>query len=407
MEQIDATPFPNRVLSVTELTRMVKTLIEKDSVLSGTWVQGEVSNLVKASSGHCYFTLKDEKAVIKAAIWAGVRRRVKIEFKNGDHLQIFGSLSVYEPRGEYQIIVSDVRPAGVGALYEAYEKLKKQLQAEGLFDPERKLALPFLPKGVGIVTSPKGAVVQDIFRVVRRRFPNMPLYLVGTKVQGAGAAEEIAAGIKVLEQDPRVDVIIIARGGGSIEDLWSFNEEAVARAVASAKKPIVSAVGHETDTTIADLVADRRAATPSVAGELVVPVKIDLLRNIGEVTNRLGRAMKNKLVLARNRLAKSDACRFLKRPELLIAERRLKAANLSRDLEAGFRQFVSSARHRFEMLGSRLLSSNPRGLLQRGYLMATDEQGNLVASVDKVKTGMRLRIDFHDGSATGVIESVP
>ena len=176
------TPFPAKVISVQDLTRHLKGLIENDRLLAGLWVQGEISNLVKAASGHCYFTLKDDQAVIKAALWAGNRRKITHDFKNGDFVMVFGALSVYPPRGEYQIVVSDLRPAGIGALYEAYEKLKKKLQAEGLFDAGRKLELPLIPRGVGVVTSPRGAVVQDIFRVIRRRFKNMPIYLVPAKV---------------------------------------------------------------------------------------------------------------------------------------------------------------------------------------------------------------------------------
>ncbi|MFZ5950276.1 MAG: exodeoxyribonuclease VII large subunit, partial [Candidatus Rifleibacteriota bacterium] len=327
-------PFPAKVLSVNDLTMHLKGILERDTLLNSTWIQGEISNLVKASSGHCYFTLKDDKAVIKAALWAGNRRRIATDFKNGDLVIIYGNISVYPPRGEYQIVVTDLRPAGIGALYEAFEKLKKKLQAEGLFEPERKLPLPFIPKGVGVVSSPTGAVIKDIFRVIRRRFVNMPIYLVPARVQGDGAAAEIVTGIKRLNQDPRVDVIIIARGGGSLEDLWCFNEEVVARAISASTKPIVSAVGHETDTTIADLVADRRAATPSVAGELVVPVKAELLQNAKRQLTRLNTLMKMRLAMARQRFRRSADCRFLINPSLFIAERRIKVMNTGRELDS-------------------------------------------------------------------------
>ncbi|NLI75339.1 MAG: exodeoxyribonuclease VII large subunit [Candidatus Riflebacteria bacterium] len=393
-----------KILSVGELTSHIKTLLEDDEVLSGVWVQGEISNLVKAASGHAYFTLKDDKAVVKAALWAGVRRQVKTEFKNGDKVAVCGSVSVYEPRGEYQIIVSDLRPAGIGALYEAFEKLKQKLAAEGLFDPARKLPLPFLPRGVGIVTSPKGAVVQDIFRVVRRRFPNMPLYLVPAKVQGEGAVSEVVAGIRLLDADPRVDVIIVARGGGSLEDLWTFNEEAVCRAIAAAVKPVVSAVGHETDTTIADFVADRRAATPSVAGELVVPVKDDLVRRIQDRTGRLHRAVETALALARQRLRKAQACRFLQKPAQLIAERRLKVLNLARDVELLAARRFEARRHGFQVLAARLTALNPRSLLRRGFIMATDESGAVVSSVRGLRAGQPLHLAFADGRAGARVE---
>lgn len=399
-------PFPAKVLSVNDLTKHLKGLIENDRVLAGVWVQGEISNLVKASSGHCYFTLKDDQAVIKAALWAGNRRRIATDFKNGDFVMVFGALSVYPPRGEYQIVVSDLRPAGIGALYEAFEKLKKKLQSEGLFDPERKIPLPFIPRGVGMVTSPRGAVVQDIFRVVRRRFKNMPLFLVPVKVQGEGAAAEIVAGIERLNHDPRVDVIIIARGGGSLEDLWAFNEEPVARAISASVKPIVSAVGHETDTTIADMVADRRAATPSVAGELVVPVKDELIEFISRQQKRLTRSVKSLLLLQRQRYRRSATCRFLVKPSLLVAERRIRVMNLSRELESIFKRFADRARHRFALLSSRLASLNPLALLKRGYIMVSDDQGRVMNSVASLQLHQGLNVHFADGRARVTVTEI-
>ena len=399
-------PFPAKVLSVQDLTRHLKGLVENDRLLSGLWVQGEISNLVKAASGHCYFTLKDDQAVIKAALWAGNRRKIAHDFKNGDFVMVFGGLSVYPPRGEYQIVVSDLRPAGIGALYEAFEKLKKKLQAEGLFDSERKLELPFIPRGVGVVTSPRGAVVQDIFRVIRRRFQNMPIYLVPAKVQGEGAVAEIVAGIERLNQDARVDVIIVARGGGSLEDLWCFNEEAVARAISASVKPVVSAVGHETDTTIADMVADRRAATPSVAGELVVPVKSELLDLIARQTGRLNRSIKSRLALERERYRSAALCRFLVKPSLLVAERRVRVMNLGREMESGFKQFITRAQHRYAMAVSRLAGLNPLTLLKRGYIMATDSAGRVINSTAGLSQDQELTLCFADGKAVARVVNV-
>ncbi|MBU1109401.1 MAG: exodeoxyribonuclease VII large subunit [Candidatus Riflebacteria bacterium] len=399
-------PFPVKVLSVQDLTRHLKALVENDRLLSGLWVQGEISNLVKAASGHCYFTLKDDQAVIKGVLWAGNRRKIAHDFKNGDFVMAFGGLSVYPPRGEYQIVVSDLRPAGIGALYEAFEKLKKKLQAEGLFDAERKLNLPFIPRGVGVVTSPRGAVIQDIYRVIRRRFPNMPIYLVPAKVQGEGAAAEIVAGIERLNQDQRVDVIIVARGGGSLEDLWCFNEELVARAISASIKPIVSAVGHETDTTIADMVADRRAATPSVAGELVVPVKSELLGLVGRQVKRLNRSIKTLLALALERYRRAASCRFLVKPSLMVGERRVYVMNLSRELESGFKKFVTRAQHRHALVTSRLNGLNPLTLLKRGYIMATDSEGRVVNSTTGLQPEQELKLCFADGNAVARVVNV-
>lgn len=399
-------PYPIKVLTVEALTKHIKDIVENDKILSSVWVQGEISNLVKASSGHCYFTLKDDKAVLKACLWAGNRRYISTDFKNGDLVMVFGGLSLYPPRGEYQIVVTDLRPAGIGALYEAYEKLKKKLQAEGLFDAERKLPLPFLPKGVGVVTSPTGAVIKDIYRVIRRRFRNMPIYLVPVKVQGDGAAKEIVTGIERLNLDPRVDVIIVARGGGSLEDLWAFNEEPVARAISDSKKPIISAVGHETDTTIADLVADKRAATPSVAGELVVPVKDDLIETIRQKTRRLNHTIKSMFAFQKQRFEKLKQCRFLVKPSLFVAERRNNVMNLARDLDIGFKTFIDNIKHSFELLNARLIALDPKVLLKRGYIMATDENGKVVTSIKGLKKGVGLKLGFNDGYAGVIVEKV-
>lgn len=401
-----AVPFPIKVLSVEDLTKHIKDVVENDNLLSAVWVQGEISNLVKAASGHCYFTLKDDKAVLKACLWAGNRRYISTNFKNGDLVMVYGGISLYAPRGEYQIVVTDLRPAGIGALYEAYEKLKNKLQSEGLFDEERKMPLPFLPKGVGVVTSSTGAVIKDIYRVIRRRFRNMPIYLVPVKVQGDGAAKEIVTGIERLNADSRVDVIIIARGGGSLEDLWAFNEEPVARAISDSKKPIISAVGHETDTTIADLVADKRAATPSVAGELVVPVKDDLIELIRQKTQRLSRTIKSIFTIQKQRFEKCAQCRFLMKPSLLVAERRNDVMNLSRELDISFKSFIDNTKHRFELLNARFIALDPKVLLKRGYIMAMDEKGEVVTSVKKLKKGLPLKLGFADGYAGVTVEEV-
>ena len=386
-----------RPLRVGEVTARIKSLLEGDSILCKVTVEGEISNLNRAGSGHVYFTLKDETSTLKATIWAGSARRIKAPFNNGTKVVATGSIAVYVPRGEYQLIITDLRPAGLGALYEAFEKLKARLQQEGLFDPARKVPLPFLPRGVGIVTSAKGAVVQDIFRVIRRRYPNMPLFLVPVKVQGDGAAAEIVAGIRRLDADPRVEVIIVGRGGGSLEDLWAFNEEPVARAIAAAVKPLISAVGHETDTTISDFVADRRAATPSQAGELAVPMKDDLTRRISDLSQRLKRNLVHRCEVARQRLARAQACRFLAQPSLLVAERRNTLGNMTRDIETLYKETLTRARHAYELRYGRLLMLNPKVLLQRGYIMAQGADGQVITSVHALTPDQPLTLHLRDG----------
>ena len=257
-----------KIYSVSELSQQIRNLLEKE--FPDVWVVGEVSNFRAASSGHLYFTLKDESAQIRAVCFRNQARYLKFRPQDGISVIARGHLSVYETRGEYQLYIEYLEPAGLGALQLAFEQLKQKLAAEGLFDPGRKKPLPLLPRTVGVVTSPTGAVIRDILRVLRRRFRNMNVMLGPVKVQGEGAAEEIVEGIKTLNRQTGVDVIIVARGGGSLEDLWAFNEEIVARAIAASKIPIISAVGHETDFTIADFVADLRAPTPSAAAALVV-----------------------------------------------------------------------------------------------------------------------------------------
>ncbi|MBF0405949.1 MAG: exodeoxyribonuclease VII large subunit [Candidatus Riflebacteria bacterium] len=393
-------------LSVGDLTLQIKRLLEGSSSLNSVWVQGEISNLVQAASGHAYFTLKDSKAVIKAALWAGNRKKVKTAFANGSQVLVCGSVSVYEPRGEYQLIITDLKPAGLGALYEAFEKLKARLMAEGLFDESRKVPIPFLPKGIGVVTSSTGAVIKDIYRVAKRRFSNIPIFLAPVKVQGETASKEIAAGIRLLDSDSRVDVIIVARGGGSLEDLWAFNEEVTARAISACVKPIISAVGHETDFTIADFVADKRAPTPSAAAEIAVPVKEELLRAIAQMKGRLQRSLKNRLLIARERLKKAQSCRFLIKPALFFTERKLRLANISRDLENTFSQKLKSERHRLELYSMNLISLNPRAVLNRGYIMAVDENNRVISSVNQLKTGDNIRIDLSDGNADATINNI-
>ncbi|MBF0546000.1 MAG: exodeoxyribonuclease VII large subunit [Candidatus Riflebacteria bacterium] len=396
----------SKPMSVGELSIYIKKLLESNYLLSGVWVQGEISNLVQAASGHAYFTLKDSKGVIKAVLWAGNRRKVRVNFSNGSQVVVLGSISVYEPRGEYQLVVSEMKLAGLGALYEAFEKLKAKLMAEGLFDESRKIQIPFLPKGIGVVTSSTGAVIKDIFRVTRRRFPNIPIFLAPVKVQGDGSAKEIAAAIKFLDSDPRVDVIIVARGGGSLEDLWAFNEEITVRAIAACVKPIVSAVGHETDFTIADFVADKRAPTPSAAAEMVVPVKEELLKGILLNKTRLQRALRNKIMFAWERLKKAVSCRFLRNPSLFFSERKLKLANITRDLEVAFTQRLRTERHRIDLLSARLVSLNPTTILERGYIMVRDENNSVISSVNQLHEGSTVRLNLMDGTAEASITKV-
>ena len=273
-----------RVLTVTELTRLIKAALESE--VGTVWVEGEVSNLRQPSSGHLYFTVKDANAQITAVLFRGDQQRLKFKPRDGLQVRVYGEISVYERSGNYQIIVRVLEEAGKGALQAKFEELKEKLQKEGLFDPARKKAIPLLPRHVGVVTSPTGAAIHDILNVISRRFPNLHLVLAPVKVQGEGAAREIAAAIEFLNRRGGFDVLIVGRGGGSLEDLWCFNEEIVARAIAASRIPVISAVGHEIDFTISDFVADLRAATPSAAAELVVGRKDAFEGTLDELTRR-------------------------------------------------------------------------------------------------------------------------
>ena len=308
-----------RIYSVAELSLEIRNLLEKQ--FPDVWVTGEVSNLRAAGSGHLYFTLKDETAQLRAVCFRNQARYLKFKPQDGLAVIARGRLSVYEARGEYQLYVEFLEPAGLGALQLAFEQLKQKLAAEGLFDPARKKPLPMLPRVIGVVTSPTGAVIRDILRILRRRFRNINVLLYPVKVQGEGAAQEIAQGIEYFNRQAPVDVMIVARGGGSLEDLWAFNEEVVARAIAASKIPVISAVGHETDFTIADFVADLRAPTPSAAAELVVRRKQDLATELHDRARHMAQMIRLKISEARQALTELRMHQVFQTLATRIAER--------------------------------------------------------------------------------------
>lgn len=305
-----------KVYGVAELTRFIKTTLENE--IGSVWLEGELSNFIKASSGHLYFTLKDADAQIRGAMFRGSTMSMKFEPRDGMKVRVQGEITVYEKRGEYQIIVKRMEEAGKGSLQEQFEKLKAKLQAEGLFDAARKKKFPVLPQRIGIVTSPTGAVIRDIINVLKRRFPNLIIRLIPVRVQGAGAAEEIAAAVDQFNAwRGAADVLIVGRGGGSLEDLWAFNEEVVARAVARSQIPVISAVGHETDFTICDFVADLRAPTPSAAAELVVQAKGVWEETLRSHARHLAAALENKLLAFKNRYTRVARSYVFREPQNL------------------------------------------------------------------------------------------
>ena len=303
MEQAAFSFLERTILTVSELSERIKIVLEDTFI--DLWVEGEISNLRTPASGHSYLTLKDEHSQIRAVLFKMQRRYLRFDPKDGMLVLARGRISLYEPRGEYQLVIDYMEPKGIGALQIAFEQLKVRLAQEGLFDGSRKRPLPMLPRGLGIVTSPTGAVIRDMLQILRRRFANLHICVYPVRVQGDGAAEEVAQGIEVLNRYPGIDVIIVARGGGSLEDLWAFNEETVARAIYVSKVPVISAVGHEIDYTIADFVADVRAPTPSAAAELVIRNKSELHAELQSMAHRLERGMQHRLEALRARL---EAC---------------------------------------------------------------------------------------------------
>lgn len=395
-------PTPQTPFTIAEITRRIKQILEGDfpSIL----VQGEISNFKHHSSGHLYFSLKDDAAQLSCVLW---RSRVpSLSFVPEDGMKVVasGRITVYEPRGAYQLDAQFLRPLGVGDLQIAFEKLKQKLAAEGLFDPERKKPLPEFPERIGLVTSPTGAVIQDIKNVLRRRFPSVEVYLLPVRVQGGGAASEIASAIADFNRFGRVDVILLARGGGSMEDLWAFNEESVARAIAGSRIPVVSAVGHETDFTIADFVADMRTPTPSAAAELLVPDRRALLETVADSWYRMREALAQRLQRNRDRIGGILASYAFHRPIDLLQQRSQRVDELQRTLLRTAEHALAMNIARHAAAAGRLAGVNPRQILRRGYAIV--RKSGAVVSVRKgVRKDDAVDIEFQDGSAQSIITS--
>lgn len=341
-------------LSVSTLTKYLKLKFDKDPYLERVYLTGQVSNF-RRRPNHQYFSLKDEKAVIQATIWGGVYKKLGFDLEEGMKINVIGRVQLYEPSGSYSIIIEKAEPDGIGALAIQFEQLKKKLGEEGLFEEHFKQALPQFPKKIGVVTSPSGAVIRDIITTVSRRFPGVEILLYPTKVQGEGASAEVAENIRRANERKDLDVLIIGRGGGSIEDLWAFNEEVVVRAIFESHIPIISSVGHETDTTLADFVADRRAATPTAAAELATPVtKLDLLAHLQQQQNQLAAAMSNRLTYNRERLAKLSQSVIFRQPERLYDSYLQKLDQLNLRLKQKIREYYNEEVQRARLLQHRL-----------------------------------------------------
>src|SRR6266852_2719742 len=354
-QQLTFNLMPDRkTFTVSELTGKIRDLLAKN--FTDISVQGEISNCREAQSGHIYFTLKDDRAQVRCVYFKQQQRGIKFRPEDGLQVTVRGSISVYEQRGEYQIYVEKIELVGQGALQLAFEQLKKRLEAEGLFDAARKKPLPLLPSRIGLITSPKGAAVRDVVRILRRRFQNVHLILYPVRVQGEGAAEEIVKALKFFNQKKLVDVLILARGGGSMEDLWAFNEEPVARAIAASEISIISGVGHETDFTIADFVADVRASTPSAAAELVVQTRREFDKHIADLRDALGSLLRYRILELSRRVHGLRARRGFRRPLDLLRQRRLHADAMTARLAQGLRARLEQSRKRFTRAHLRVAS---------------------------------------------------
>ncbi|HHW42482.1 exodeoxyribonuclease VII large subunit [Desulfofundulus thermobenzoicus] len=399
-----------RLLTVSELTAHIKNLFDNDPLLLNLWVKGEISNYKQAASGHLYFTLKDEGCAIKAVMFRSRGRRLLFEPEDGMAVRIRGYVTVYPRDGTYQLYAEEMEPEGTGALYLAFEQLKKKLEKEGLFDPRHKKKIPRLPRRIGIVTSPTGAVLRDMVKIIRRRFPGAEIIFVPVAVQGEGAPGEVVRGIQLLNRLNACDVIITGRGGGSLEELWAFNTEVVARSIFKSRIPVISAVGHETDYTIADFVADLRAPTPSAAAEMVVPVREEMARQVEMLHNRLCRAVGEKIRGYRHRLDLLTRSRVTSSPvEVLCGSRSQVVDELARRLGVTMERCLEQGKNRLAVLTGRLQALSPLATLARGYsICSLVDTGEIIRTATGVSSGDEVQVELYRGRIfCRVTESCP
>ena len=414
-----------QVWKVSELTRRIKGTLE--GAFGSVWVEGEISNFRKPASGHAYFTLKDATSQLRAVMFRSALAGVQLPLKDGLLVRGYGQITVYEAAGDYQILLRKLEAAGEGELMLRLEALKKRLAAEGLFAAERKRPLPVLPQHVGIVTSPTGAAIRDILQVLERRFANLHVVLAPVRVQGAGAADEIAAAIDLLNKRGGLDVLIVGRGGGSLEDLWCFNEETVVRAIVRSAIPVISAVGHEIDWTLSDFAADVRAPTPSAAAEMVVQGKAELERRVADLRRRLALGAKAATLGWRNRLDRAARTPGLRDPLQVVRQAqqsvdflavrlqkalaglpqlvRQRAAAAARRMELAARMRLAEDRRALQHAEAQLRMLNPKGVLARGYSLTKSRDGKILRSAADARPGMRLETEFADGAVRSTVDA--
>lgn len=387
-----------KIVSVWEVNHYVSRLIEEDYMLNDIWLQGEISNCKYHHSGHVYFTIKDEKASISAVMFERDATRLAFRLTEGMKIYARVRITIYEKTGGYQAYVHDVEKQGKGVLYERFEALKLKLSEQGLFEDKYKKSLPPFPEKVGVITSITGAAIQDIMQVARRRNPSIPLYIYPTHVQGDLATGEIVEAIRVANEEKKVNVLILGRGGGSIEDLWAFNEEAVAWAIFESEIPIVSAVGHEIDFTISDFVSDCRAATPSAAAEMVFPAKEELVETIGHYSKNLSYRMNQRIKTARNHLEHLISRPVYKKKDTFYKAKMQEVDSLMQTLNYSYKQNLSATSKRYEIAVEKLEKLSPLSTLKRGYALVANEEDKLIKAIGDVKPGELINITVTDGT---------
>ena len=398
-----SSPESSRSWSVTEVNAYLKGLMEADANLQNLWVEGEISNLSRPASGHLYFTLKDSTSSIRCVMWKNRAQAVNFVLQDGVAVTAHGGLSVYEQRGQYQLYVDALRPRGEGALFQEFQRLKTQLEAEGLFDPARKRTIPTWPKRVGVVTSASGAAYQDMEKTLYRRYPLIEIILEPASVQGESAPGELITALQRL-YEIRPDLILIGRGGGSIEDLWAFNDEGLALVLAESPVPVISGVGHETDFTITDFVADLRAPTPTAAAELAVPDQVELRQVVGELGKRLERVGRGSI--AEKRRQAEGLAEQIERLSPLgeINNGRQRLDEISGRVGRGIEAYLRMARESCLAYQARLTSLNPEAILKRGYAILTGEDGSAIYQVGQTQTGERIQVRVSDGEFEVIVQ---
>lgn len=394
------------ILSVTQINEYIRALLAQDEVLSMIMVRGEISNLTFHRSGHIYFTLKDEASVLKAVMFRSSAQKVKFTLKEGMSVIVYGRISLYTPSGQYQLYAEDIQPDGIGALYIAYEQIKERLDKEGLFDQSRKKPIPQIPTTVGIITSPTGAAIHDMMNVMGRRFPLAKLVLYPALVQGESAYKSLIAGLEYFNATQSADVIIIGRGGGSMEDLWAFNNVELAYAVAKSAIPVISAVGHESDFTICDFVADLRAPTPSAAAELAVPNALTVRNEINKSMDSIETVLLSKIQQYKKHIDMLASSRVLSSKEDLLDEYKIKINIISDKLDAAIDGILRRKEYSFNILSAKLNAISPLNTLARGYSIVQNGEGRAIGSIYDIQTNETLDISFSDGKIKASVKEI-